>query len=277
MRIGEAVSAGFRGANEGWRVIAVSFGFGLVMSVSQRILLPNSTPAPSPSPAANPIALMAGGMGMLVLALGLGVLWTVWLGGALVWLKNRFDGAENSWAGLVEGGRRLFWALCWVMSLQGILGMGPLFVAGLLGALLARSLGIGVTALLVAIGVLAGLAVFILLTFGACALAERQQGAKTALKDSALFVRAHLGGTLGLLTALFLVSAAVVLAFAIPLILLALALKLPISAQQQSPLLMEVPLQLVASYVFFFVLAAQYAYYRGNQPASPEPLAERSA
>jgi dipeptide/tripeptide permease len=184
------------------------------------------------------------------------------------------DGAENSWAGFYEGGWRLFWALCWVLSLQVILGLGPPFVAGLIGALLSRSIGGAAAILLAAVGMLSGLAIFILLTFGACSLAERQQGAKAALKDSARFVRAHLRGTVGLLAALFLLSVAVVLAVAIPLMLLAFLLKLPISpTQQQMPLVADIPLQAVTSYLFFFALAAQYAYYRGNQPPAEETSA----
>ena len=262
MRAGEALAAGFRSANEGWKIAAVSGVLGLGISVGQRILLPHS----QPSPDANPIALLVGGIGMIVLVLVLGVLWTVWLGGALVWLKNRLDGAENSWTGFVEGGKRLFWTLCWVLSLQVIFGLGPPFVAGLIGALLSRVIGAGASVFLVAVGMLMGLAVFILLTFGACSLAERQQGAMAALKDSARFVRAHPGGTVGLLAGLTFLGVAAVLALMVPLLLLAFMLKLPISPQQQQfPLLVEFPLQAATAYVCFFALAAQYAYYRGNQ------------
>lgn len=270
IRIRAALVAGFRSANEGWKVIAVSFGLGLVMSVGQRVLLPQ-TPA---SPQANPIALLAGGIGMIVLVLALGVLWTAWLGGALVWLKNRLDGAENSWAGFVEGGKRLFWALCWVLSLQVMLGMGPPFAAGLLAAVLSRSIGGVAVFLLSAAGILSGLVIFTLLTFGAYSLVERQQGAKAALKDSARFVRAHLGGTVGLLAALFLMGMVALLAIMVPSMLLAFLLKLPVSpTQQQMPLLVDIPLQAVTAYLFFFALAAQYAYYRGNQPPAEETSA----
>lgn len=262
MRAGEALAAGFRSANEGWKIAAVSGVLGLGISVGQRILLPHS----QPSPDANPIALLVGGIGMIVLVLVLGVLWTVWLGGALVWLKNRFDGVENSWAGFVEGGKRLFWALCWVMSLQVILGVAPPLIAGLIGGLLSRVIGTGVSVLLIVFGILIGIAVFIFLTFGMYSLAEKQQGAKAALKDSARFTRAHLAGTLGLLATVFFLSMALVLAVAAPLLLLAFVLKLPISPQQQQfPLLVEFPLQAATAYVCFFALAAQYAYYRGNQ------------
>ena len=269
MSIGQAVAAGFRSANAGLQVVAVSFGFGLVMSLGKKILIlaqPNS-------PEANLAALITAWIGMIVLALVLGALWMVWMGGALVWLKNRFDGAETSWAAFFEGGRSFFWALCWVFSLQMIFMLGPLYIWGLLGALRLAYGAIGAAALplpLAAVGMLASLAIFILFAFGAYSLAERRQGAKVALKDSALFVRAHLGGTVGLLAALFLVSAAVVLVSAIPLILLAFLLKLPISPrQQQFPLLMEIPLQAVMAYVFFFALASGYAYYRGNQTPQP--------
>ncbi len=262
MGIRAALVAGFRSANEGWKVAAVSWALGLGMSVGQRILLPQ---APA-SPEANPAALLAGGLGMIVLALGVGVLWTVWLGGALVWLKNRFDGAENSWTGFIEGGKRLFWALCWVMSLQVILGLGPPFILGIFDGLLSRLIGDVAAFLLVAVGMLIGLAVFTLLIFGACGLAERQQGAKVALKDSARFVRAHPGGTVGLLAALFLLSMAAMLALMIPLMLPVFLLKLPVSPQQGVPLLLEIPAQAAGAYLFFFALAAQYAYYRGNQP-----------
>lgn len=265
MGIRAALVAGFRSANEGWRIVAISGVLGLGLSVvGQRILLPN---APA-SPQANPIALLVGGLGMIVLVLVLSVLWTVWLGGALVWLKNRLDGTKNSWTGFVEGGKRLFWVLCWVPLLQGLFALGSPFVVDLLGALLARSIGGAVSSLLVAVWTLSSLVIFILLIFGACSLAERQQGAKAALKDSARFVRAHPGGTVGLLlVVIFLLNVAVVLVITPPLLVLASLLKLPIPPSQgQFPLFVEIPFQAMMAYTFFFMLAAQYAYYQGNQP-----------
>lgn len=268
MKIGQAIAAGFRSANEGWEIAAVSFCLGLGMSIGQRVLLP----APQKGAQANPAALIAGGLGVIVLALVLSMLWMVWFGGALTWLKSRLDGSENSsWSVFIEGGKRLFWGLCWVLSLQMLLIVAPLLVGAVLAGLLARVIG-PVAALMLAAGAVGSFAFFVLWVFGPCSLAEKQQGAKVALKDSARFVRAHLGGTVGLLAALFLVGMGLLLAVMIPSLLLALLLKLPLSTgQQKLPLLLDVPLQAVAAYAFLLGLAAQYAYYRGNQEKGISP------